>query len=786
MELYKENELELINEDEEQELYFGENNPEAEQFNEAIKNRVPKDLSLFDKVENEDYTESSQRSTVQFYVNASGVPMAITLEQIKQIISGAGGTLDGIKFRVEGEALEVSYDDGETWTAIGNVKGKDGYTPQKGTDYFDGKTPYINNDGYWCIGDNNTGVKAKGTDGVNGETPYIKDGYWWIGDENLNVKAQGEKGASVTITSKNESSVDGGYNTLIFSDGTSLTIRNGTKGQKGDGFSITKTYSSIAEMNAGYSSDGVPINSFVLIETGNVEDKDNAKLFIKGATKYEYLTDLSGSQGIQGERGMQGDPGVGISKIEKTNTNGKVDTYTIYYTNNTTSTFVVTNGQDGQGGNLTEADISNIVAQVNAQIPYAPAYTVEITAQTKVIDMINALQNLGADISQFNIVSFTGYAKGIYGLQIFHYGGNVYNIAGINLRTGETTSVTIDWSNKSIGDFQVTFMAHQLKQDDGLNTNSKEVVGAINEVNEAVGELDKKIPTNTSQLTNDSGFLTEHQSLTDYAKKSELPSKTSELTNDSGFIKASEAPVQSVNGKTGAVSLSATDVSARPNTWTPNYSDVGAEKSGAVNTHNTNTEAHNDIRIELKALADRINAVLDSDDTTLDELSEIVAYIKSNKALIDGVTTSKVNVSDIINNLTSNVTNKPLSAAQGVVLKVLIDAITVPTKVSELENDSKFLTSVPSEYVTETELNNKGYLTEHQNLAGYAKTADHYTKTESDSKYQAKGNYLTSIPSEYVTETELSGKGYAVKSSAETWTFKLKDGSTVTKKVVLA
>lgn len=343
-----------------------------------------------------------------------------------------------------------------------------------------------------------------------------------------------------------------------------------------------------------------------------------------------------------------------------------------------------------------------------------------------------------------------------------------------------------------------------------------------------------ELPTKTSQLTNDSGFLTEHQSLTDYAKKSELPSKTSELTNDSGFIKSSEAPVQSVNGKTGAVSLSATDVGARPNTWTPNYSDVGAEKSGAVATHNTNTEAHNDIRIELKALADRINAVLDSDDTTLDELSEIVAYIKDNKALIDGVTTSKVNVSDIINNLTSNVTNKPLSAAQGVALKALIDAITVPTKVSELANDSgfltaipseyvtetelnnkgyltehqsladyakkselptktsqltndsKFLTSVPSEYVTETELNNKGYLTEHQSLAGYAKTADHYTKTESDNKYQPKGNYLTSVPSEYVTETELSGKGYAVKSSAETWTFKLKDGTTVTKKVVLA
>ena len=95
----------------------------------------------------------------------------------------------------------------------------------------------------------------------------------------------------------------------------------------------------------------------------------------------------------------------------------------------------------------------------------------------------------------------------------------------------------------------------------------------------------------------------------------------------------------------------------------------------------------------ITGLTTRLNALADSDDTTLDQLSEIVDYIKNNKNLIDGITTSKVNVSDIINNLTTNVTNKPLSAAQGVALKALIDTIAVPTKISELENDSGYLTS---------------------------------------------------------------------------------------------
>lgn len=35
-------------------------------------------------------------------------------------------------------------------------------------------------------------------------------------------------------------------------------------------------------------------------------------------------------------------------------------------------------------------------------------------------------------------------------------------------------------------------------------------------------------------------------------------------------------------------------------------------------------------------------------------------------------------------------------------------------------------------------------------------TVDAYTKQESDEKYQLKGNYLTSIPKEYVVESELS------------------------------
>ena len=107
-----------------------------------------------------------------------------------------------------------------------------------------------------------------------------------------------------------------------------------------------------------------------------------------------------------------------------------------------------------------------------------------------------------------------------------------------------------------------------------------------------------------------------------------------------------------------------------------------------VSEHNVATDAHNDIRLLIEGLTTRLNALADSDDTTLDQMSEIVAYIKSNKSLIDAVTTSKINVSDIIDNLTTNVANKPLSAAQGVALKTLIDGILPPVTTAD---NGKFL-----------------------------------------------------------------------------------------------
>ena len=123
---------------------------------------------------------------------------------------------------------------------------------------------------------------------------------------------------------------------------------------------------------------------------------------------------------------------------------------------------------------------------------------------------------------------------------------------------------------------------------------------------------------------------------------------------------------------TNSVTSNSVSTAATANSVKTAY-DKAVSVDGDLKSHNSSNNCHNDIRNLISALTTRLNTLADSDDTTLDQLSEIVAYIKNNKGLIDGITRNKVNVADIIDNLVSTAVNKPLSAKQGKTLKDLID-----------------------------------------------------------------------------------------------------------------
>lgn len=164
----------------------------------------------------------------------------------------------------------------------------------------------------------------------------------------------------------------------------------GQPGPQGEPFRIKKEYASVAEMNADF--DNMNVGDYVMIAS-TVEIEDNAKLYVKGDSQWIFITDFSGAQGIKGETGatpiirigtvvsgstpsvtisgtaeepvfnfvlqpgekgekgdtgLKGDTGNGIASIAKTSSAGLIDTYTITFTDGTTSTFNITNGQDGE------------------------------------------------------------------------------------------------------------------------------------------------------------------------------------------------------------------------------------------------------------------------------------------------------------------------------------------------------------------------------------------------------------------------------------------------------
>lgn len=120
-----------------------------------------------------------------------------------------------------------------------------------------------------------------------------------------------------------------------------LTITNvkGLKGDTGDAFHIKKTYPSIAAMNADYSGTDTAVGDYVMV-TSSVEDPDNAKVYIKGSSAWQFVVDMSGATGIKG------DTGTGITGASFAN-----DQLTLNFSDGTSYTTPSLRGPQGIQGN---------------------------------------------------------------------------------------------------------------------------------------------------------------------------------------------------------------------------------------------------------------------------------------------------------------------------------------------------------------------------------------------------------------------------------------------------
>jgi hypothetical protein len=332
--------------------------------------------------------------------------------------------------------------------------------------------------------------------------------------------------------------------------------------------------------------------------------------------------------------------------------------------------------------NLINGDVDNIQIKINGGI----VYLTEIAMKTE--EMYNGL--FTGDIAG-KIAVVEGITLKRFYEDFLKFEANAAPVKSVNGQTGHVQLSAPDINAEVLGTAQATTERHNTS-----DASHADIRSALANLVQRLDALANSEDTDLDQLKEIVAYIKENKNLIDGITASKVNvsdiidnletnlkdkplsasqgvalknmiaemtpfTKLSELDNDVGFITENDVPVRNVNGKAGEVTL--------------NASDVGAEAAGTVNQHNADTAAHNDLRLLIQGLTERLNALANSDDTELDQLKEIVAYIKLNKDLIDGITTSKVNVADIIDNLTTNVTDKPLSAAQGVALKALIDAL---------------------------------------------------------------------------------------------------------------
>ena len=203
-----------------------------------------------------------------------------------------------------------------------------------------------------------------------------------------------------------------------------------------------------------------------------------------------------------------------------------------------------------------------------------------------------------------------------------------------------------------------------------------------------------EIPTKVSQLQNDSGYLTEHQSLADYAKKSEIPTvptKVSQLENDSNFTAKDLGVINA--SKECYLMISSVDSDGRPASYEAvDSADNFVEILHWLLTKDKNPRVGSVVSIEQ---IDNENSMLYLDSRYVVDSSSDEKYSDNCMPCVKFVNDTFQTKEDLVSKLSEYMKKSE-----------------APTKLSEFQNDS-------------------GYLTEHQSLAEYAKKTEIPTVPES-------------------------------------------------------
>ena len=708
----------------------------------------------------------------------------------------------------KGKVIKVYNPDIKSWVKLTDATSEDAVAP------------FIGSNGNWWIDNRDTGVSASGKSPIIGENCN-----WWVFDSALNEYA--DTGATAYGKTAYEYAVDHGYTGTEEDFGKMLNeVPNAVKDAKqavkdskevlqnppkivdgnwyiydyakdtyqdsginavGDAFVIVKTYPSIQAMQDDYNNPEVKKGQFVMIDTGDVENEEDSRLYLKGNTEWKFISDLSGAQGIQGlsayqvavQHGFEGTEAEWLISLkgEKGETGPKGDKGDTGEKGATGE-----RGPQGLQGERGLQGVQGEQGEPGIQGPIGPKGEKGDQGERGPQGPQGQIGPQGPKGDTGSGLNIKGELDSESQLPQEGVSGDAWLITGnLYVYVGENGNVESNpkWSN--VGSIQgpagpqgpVGPKGEQGEPGPKGEPGADGIPGIQGPKGDPGEKGEKGDPGSDASVTKQNveavltGDITSHNHDSRYISKS----NTSTYTPTADYHPATK---KYVDDTVAAVDVTEQISGKADKTYVDSKLDTKVDKE------------------EGKGLSTN-----DYSDNDRQKVSNIVDYVTTMRSTTSmntmGLSLDKKNVITGSIYTTGSITfNSASSKSAGVLTASYFEKLDALPSAEEL--DQKINTAIGSVYRVKGSVANYEALPKDNvtigdvyNLedtgANYVATSTtpdwdklsetvdlngYLTKTDAASTYQQKGNYLTSVPEEYVTETELNAKGYATTTQVNT------------------
>lgn len=708
----------------------------------------------------------------------------------------------------KGKVIKVYNPDIKSWVKLTDATSEDAVAP------------FIGSNGNWWIDNRDTGIPASGKSPIIGE-----NGNWWIFDSAYNEYV--DSGYTAFGRSAYDYAIEHGYtgteedfsrmlaevpnavkdakqavkdskevlqnppkivdgNWYIY-DYVNDTYQDSGINAVGDAFTIVKTYPSIQAMQDDYNNPEVKTGQFVMIDTGDVENEEDSRLYLKGDTEWKFISDLSGAQGIQGlsayqvavQHGFEGTEAEWLISLkgEKGETGPKGDKG-----NTGEKGATGERGPQGLQGERGLQGVQGEKGEPGIQGPVGPKG--EQGEQG-----IQGIQGPQGEPGPQGPKGDTGSGLNIKGeldseSQLPQEGvsGDAWLISGnLYVYVGENGNVESNpkWSN--VGSIQgpagpqgpVGPKGEQGEPGPKGEPGDNGAPGIQGPKGDPGEKGEKGDPGSDSSVTKQNveavltGDITSHNHDSRYISKS----NTSTYTPTADYHPATK---KYVDDTVAAVDVTEQISGKADKTYVDSKLDTKVDKEEGKGL-STNDYSDND-RQKVSNIVDyvttmRSTASMNTMGLSLDKKNVITGSIYTTGSITFNSASSKsagVLTASYFEKLdalpSAEELDQKINTAIGSVYKVKGSVANYEALPKQNVNigDVYNLEDTGANYVATSSTPDWDKLSETVDLNGYL------TKTDAASTYQPKGNYLTSVPEEYVTETELNAKGYATTTQVNT------------------